>query len=82
MNAGILLKIVRDLINLLEATALLLPDGAFDSTKLHTIQEDAAFAAGVERVLKANGVDVPARVDWVIQVIPLIAALIPLNHAS
>ncbi len=76
MNAGTLLFIVADVVALLETKAILLPDGRFDAAKLDTLQEDLAFAADVEEVLKGHGVNVPARVDSIIKLLPLIASFV------
>lgn len=76
MNAGQLLKVVKDIVALLEDSGVLLPDGTFDKSKLDTLQEDIAFAARVEGVLAKYGLDVPDKVNKVIAILPLIAELI------
>lgn len=76
MNAGQLLSLVKDVVALLESSAVLLPSGEFDATKLDTIAEDVAFAQAVEGVLKKHGLAVSDRVDKVLQILPLLAAII------
>ena len=76
MNAGQLLLIVRDLIALLVADGVLKPDGTFDQTTLDSLQEDLAFSAAVEQVLVAHGLAIPAKVQQVIDLLPLVAALV------
>lgn len=76
MNAGQLLLVVKDVLGLLETGGILLPDGRFDQTKLDTITEDAAFGLAIEGVLKKHGLHVPDRVDKILQILPLLAAVI------
>lgn len=76
MNAGQLLLLIADVIGLLEAKGILLPDGRFDAMKLDTVQEDVAFAASIETVLEKYGLNVPERVSALIQLLPLIAPLV------
>jgi len=76
MNAGQLLQVVRDVVTLLESQGILLPDGSFDKTKLDTIEEDIAFAIALEGVLKVHGLVVPEKIDKIIQILPLLAAII------
>lgn len=75
MNAGTLLKIFRDVVVLLEVKGVISPDGSFDTSKLDTLQEDLDFVAAVEALLKSHGLDVPNRVDKIIQLIPLLISL-------
>jgi hypothetical protein len=76
MNAGQLLMVAQGVIGLLETEGILRPDGTFDSEKLDTAQEDIAFGAKVEAVLKHYGLDVPEKVDKIIALLPIIAGLI------
>lgn len=76
MKAGTLLFIVKDVIGLLQSSGVLTAAGDFDDTKLDTIQEDTAFAAGIEAILKAHGVDVPEKVDTIIRILPLVASFV------
>lgn len=76
MNAGQLLFIVRDIIALLVSGAILKPDGTFDSAKLATLQQDLAFAEQIEHVLAVNGLHVPDRLEKILQILPLVAALV------
>lgn len=72
MNAGNFLKLTRDVIVLLETQGVLTEDGSFDSSKFDTLQEDLAFAAALEAVLKTHGLDVPDRVERIIKLLPLL----------
>jgi hypothetical protein len=74
MNAGTLLHVTRDLINLFDASGILRPDGTLDQTKLDTISEDLTLARAIEGVLKDHGLHIPARVDAIIGILPLVAA--------
>lgn len=76
MNAGQLLLVTKDIIALLEERGILLTSGAFDEAKLDTVQEDVAFAQAIEVVLAKHGVNVPHRVDAILQIIPLLAMVI------
>lgn len=76
MKAGVLLRIIRDIINLLDAQGVILADGSFDTATLSTITEDVAFGVKVEGVLKKNGVDIPDKVDKIIALLPLIAGML------
>lgn len=76
MKAGILLLIVKDVIALLQTSGIITATGEFDETKLDTLQEDAAFAAAVTAILETRGVDVPDKLEKVIQLLPLLAGLV------
>lgn len=76
MNTGQLLLAVQDIIGLLVTNGFLHTDGTFDKTKLDTIQEDVAFVAAIEQVLKARGLPVPDKLDKVIALLPLIAQFV------
>ncbi len=71
MTTGQPLQIVKDVIILMETSGIIQPSGDFDETKLDTLQEDAAFAAGVEQILIQHGIAVPGRVDKIIKALPL-----------
>ena len=73
MNAGILLKIVRDVVNALETDGFLKEDGTFVFPD--GVQPDVHLAGQVEALLKAHGVTVPVEVDRIIAAIPLILML-------
>ena len=75
MNAGSLLKFVKEFVTLLETKGVLLPDGSFDQTKLDTVKEDVDFGLAVEALLKAHGLPVPEKIDKFIAFLPLIAGL-------
>lgn len=79
MNAGTLAFIGRDIVNLLEQQAILLPDGSFDATKLDTLEEDVALAGGIAGILRLDGVEIPDRIDAVIQLWPFITALLKMR---
>lgn len=76
MNAGQLLQVVKDLVVLLEAQGILLPDGTFDQTKVDTIEENIDFAILVQKLLETHGVVLPDRVNKIIQIIPLLVGII------
>jgi hypothetical protein len=76
MNAGTLAHVGRDLVNLLDVAGILRPDGTFDQSKLDTIAEDLILARQIEGVLKDHGLLVPDRVDRIIGILPLVAALV------
>jgi hypothetical protein len=74
MNLGTGLLIQRDVIDLLERKAILLSDGEFDKAKLDTLTENLDLASDIEDLLKARGLNVPGKVDQIIQALPIIAA--------
>jgi hypothetical protein len=75
MNAGLPLIIAADLSDVLQTKGILLPDGAFDQTKLDTISEDLDLVAAIEAVLKRHGLVLPAGIDEILQLLPVIAAM-------
>ena len=76
MKAGVLLLIIKDVIALMQTSGIITTTGDFDETKLDTLQEDAAFAAAVSAILETRGVDIPDRLEKVIQLLPLLAGLV------
>lgn len=76
MTTGKPFQIAKDVIILMETSGILPPSGEFDETKLDTLQEDAAFAAGVEAILVHHGIAVPGRVDKIIKALPLIGLFV------
>jgi hypothetical protein len=74
MNAGTFVFIGRDLVDLLERKGVLLADGELDKTKLDTLTENLDLASDIEDLLKARGLNVPGKVDQIIQALPIIAA--------
>lgn len=77
MNAGQLVLVVGDVVNLMKADGILLPNGDFDKTKLDTLEEDVQFAVQVEQLLEAHGLDnIPDRVKKLIEALPLIVGFI------
>lgn len=76
MKAGILLLIFADVVSLMQTRGIITPEGDFDETKLDTVSEDAAFAAGVEAILVSHGVHIPGKVDQIIKALPLLGLFI------
>ncbi len=75
MNAATLLRIIRDVIALLDTSGFLTTTG-FDDVKFANIQADATLAAGIEDILKAHGVHTPDNVDRIIRLLPVLAGFI------
>lgn len=73
---GTALLILADVIELMANVGILRGDGSFDHTQLDELQEDLAFAKDVEVILKRYGLDVPERVDQIIQLLPIVAGII------
>lgn len=76
MNAGIPQLIVKDVTLLMERTGFLLPDGTYDQTKLDTWEENLAFVAGLQAIGQTYGLTFPPKVGQVIQLLPLLAAVL------
>jgi len=76
MKGGTLLRIVADIVGLMDARGIIAADGDFDDTKLDSLQEDAEFAAAVEAILVHHGVAVPGRVDRIIKALPMIGLFV------
>ena len=76
MKNGNLLRAVRDVIDLMDKGGYVTPDGDIDDAKFNDLAADATFIAGVESVLAKYGVAVPSKVQAVIQLLPLLAAVI------
>lgn len=74
MKAGILLMVVADTINLLKGKGLITLDGEFGD--FSNIAGDLEVVKGIEAILVQHGVDVPARVDKILALIPLVADLV------
>jgi hypothetical protein len=75
MKPGTLLAIFADLVALLTAQGFITAAGDFDDTKLNTIEEILSLTSGVEALLAKHGVVVPAKVDAILKILPLLAAL-------
>lgn len=75
MNAATLLRILRDVVDLIDKSGFMTATG-FDDTKFASIQQDAVLATGIEAILKKYGVLVPGQVDRIIQLLPLLAGFI------
>lgn len=75
MSGAALANIICDVFLLLRSSGILTAT-EFDDTKLDTLQEDAAFAASVEAILKKWGVHTPDQIDRVIQLLPILAGFI------
>jgi hypothetical protein len=73
MKVGILLLILRDVINGLLRMNLLSTAGEFVAP---TLDQDLAIAAMVEQAAKAHGVVVQAEVDKIINALPLVLSLV------
>lgn len=71
MNLEMALKIARDAINYLDAHGMFV-NGTVDFANL---QNDLGFAAAIEQSAKANGVTIPAQVDRIVAVIPLLVGM-------
>ena len=70
MNAYQILSIFADIVNLLKNLGYMHTDGKFVFPP--NAADEAALAGKIEQILKANGVDVPEKVDAVINLLPLI----------
>ena len=75
MQAGTLLLIIAEVIQLLQAQGFIATDGTFDDQKFNDVASDLALVGGVEAILKKHGVAVPGKVDEILQLLPLIARL-------
>ena len=74
MGAAQLLVIFAELVQGAVQVGVIDADGSGFTAP--TPQQDAELAAMAERVLKAHGVTVPAKVDAVIQMLPLILQML------
>jgi len=74
MNFGTGLKVTAEVIKLLENTGVISPTGEF--VEPDTPEKWATLASRVEDILKHYGVHTPDRVDQIIQMLPLIFALV------
>lgn len=72
MNAGTLLSIISDVINMLKTEGVIDPKGNFVEPALADIPK---LAAALEVILKSNSVAMPDKIDKVIQLIPLVLAI-------
>lgn len=75
MQAGTLLLIVHDVVEVLAAEGIITSTGDFDQTKFDSLQNDLTFASAIEGVLKKHGVPVSGKVDAIIALLPSIAKL-------
>lgn len=69
MKVGTALEIAADVINVLVSMGLIDASGDFVTP---TAQQDAILAAKIEQVVKAHGVIIPAQIDAIIALLPLI----------
>jgi hypothetical protein len=76
MKNGNMLRAGRDIIDLLDKGGYITPDGDFNDQKFNDLQADATFASGVEAVLVKYGVAIPSKVQAVVQLLPVLAAII------
>lgn len=72
MELGVILFVIRDAVNYMESKGLLKTDGKFGT---FTPQLDAELAGVIENSLKSHGVVVPAQVDKVLMIFPLVLQL-------
>lgn len=72
MNAGTLLELVADVINLLKTQGLIDPTGNFVEPSVVQIP---ALVSGLEAILKAKGVVVPEKLEKALQLVPLVLAI-------
>lgn len=73
MKAGVLLKIVRDIVTLLETEGILTATDDFNPPDLN---EDLKLASAIESILKNRGITLPAEVDKVMNSLPLVFQLV------
>ncbi len=73
MNAGTLLKVIRDVIDDLEQDGILKDDGSFVWPT--DVQADVKLANQVNASLLAHGVTEPVEVQKVLAVLPLVLSL-------
>jgi hypothetical protein len=73
MSVGSLILVFQDAIVAARDLGVLHPDGTFSTP---SAEQDIAFAAAVEKSLKLHGVDIPAKVDKVVKLLPLIFELV------
>lgn len=73
MKVGTLFFVLRDVVNKLESMGLLTVDGDLVTP---SPEQDVMIAAFVESSLKGHGVDVPERVDKIVQLLPVVFALV------
>lgn len=72
MNIGTALKLFADIIKLLSGMGIIQIDGNF---RAPSAAEDTLIAARVEEILKNYGVDIPEKVDKVLEIIPIALSL-------
>jgi len=72
MNAGTLLEIVADTVNMLKTHGVIDPQGNFVEPTLDKVPE---LAAALEAILKSHGVQTPDKLDKMIQLVPLVLAI-------
>lgn len=73
MKAGTLLVVVAEIIQVLVAKNLILPDGTFGD--FSNLEADVQLANAVEDVLVKNGLDVPEKVTSIIEMLPIVFKL-------
>lgn len=72
MNAGTLLEIGADVVNMMKTQGIIDPAGNFVEPSLDKIPE---LAAAIEAILKSHGVQTPDKLDKMIQLVPLVLAI-------
>lgn len=69
MTVGMLLYVLRDVINYLDSHGMILSNGSVDFANL---KNDLDFIAHVESSLKMHGADIPEAVDKIMQILPIV----------
>ena len=71
MTLEMMLKIVRDAVNYIDAHGMFV-NGTVDFANL---KNDLGFAAAIEQSAKGNGVTIPEQVDRIVAVLPLLVGM-------
>jgi len=75
MKAGTLLQILAEIIAVLKTDGYIDAAGDFNEAKFNDIPSDLKLAGDIEAILKKYGVAIPAKIDQLFQVVPLVAGL-------
>ena len=75
MKGGTLLLVLADVVAVLKAQGIITDAGDFDDTKFNDLAEITAVISAVEAALVKHGVAIPGKVDAIIKLLPLLAAL-------
>jgi hypothetical protein len=68
-------RIISEVITLLDSAGYITPAGDFDAAKFNDISADLTLASGVEGILVKHGVAIPPRLDALLKMLPLLAGL-------